>query len=95
MTNLCLALTYVHTCLSRVNILSAKSPNEEITFVHPSERELFSEWDTRTFDLQVANHELLGHGSGKLLQENKDGTFKLSTAFPPFFLLPAPLSSRF
>ncbi|PLW35306.1 hypothetical protein PCANC_16424 [Puccinia coronata f. sp. avenae] len=61
--------------VSLVNILSAKSPNEEITFVHPSERELFSEWDTRTFDLQVANHELLGHGSGKLLQENKDGTF--------------------
>jgi len=61
--------------VSLVNILSAKAPDEEITFIHPSERELYSQWDTRTFDLQVANHELLGHGSGKLLQENKDGSF--------------------
>lgn len=62
----------------RANILSAKAPNEEITFIHPSERELYSAWDSRTFDLQVANHELLGHGSGKQLQENADGTFKFA-----------------
>lgn len=58
------------------NILSAKAPDEEITFIHPDEKKLFAEWDSRTFDLQVANHELLGHGSGKQLQENADGTFK-------------------
>ncbi|MBW0514372.1 hypothetical protein O181_054087 [Austropuccinia psidii MF-1] len=61
--------------VSLANILSAKAPDEEITFIHPDERDLFSKWDTQTFDLQVANHELLGHGSGKLLQENADGSF--------------------
>ncbi|KAG0147653.1 hypothetical protein CROQUDRAFT_655859 [Cronartium quercuum f. sp. fusiforme G11] len=61
--------------VSLANILSAKAPNEEVTFIHPSERELYATWDSRTFDLQVANHELLGHGSGKQLQENADGTF--------------------
>jgi len=62
--------------VSLANILAAKPPNEEITFILPEERELFKAWDTETFDVQVALHELLGHGSGKLLQENADGTFK-------------------
>jgi dipeptidyl-peptidase III len=35
---------------------------------------MFAEWEGKTFELQVANHELLGHGSGKLFQENADGT---------------------
>lgn len=61
--------------VSLTNILAAKIPNEEITFIQESERDLFSKWEARAFDLQVANHELLGHGSGKLLQENKDGSF--------------------
>ncbi|KAG8924473.1 hypothetical protein FRC02_010405 [Tulasnella sp. 418] len=59
--------------VSLANILAAKAPNEEITFVHPDDLALYKEWDTRSFELQVANHELLGHGSGKLFQEDADG----------------------
>lgn len=59
--------------VSLSNILSAKAPNEEITFVHESDLELYNKWDSRAFELQVANHELLGHGSGKLFTENTDG----------------------
>ena len=35
--------------------------------------ELYNAWDSRAFELQVANHELLGHGSGKLFEEYADG----------------------
>ncbi|KAG9039194.1 hypothetical protein FRB95_011779 [Tulasnella sp. JGI-2019a] len=61
--------------VSLANILAAKAPNEEITFIHPDDLELYKTWDTRAFELQVANHELLGHGSGKLFQEDSDGKF--------------------
>ncbi|KAG9013863.1 hypothetical protein FRB93_000244 [Tulasnella sp. JGI-2019a] len=61
--------------VSLANILAAKAPNEEITFIHPDDLKLYKTWDTRAFELQVANHELLGHGSGKLFQEDSDGKF--------------------
>jgi len=41
--------------------------------IHPSDVELYNTWDSRAFELQVANHELLGHGSGKLFEEYADG----------------------
>ncbi|KAH9854917.1 aflatoxin-detoxifizyme [Lenzites betulinus] len=60
--------------VSLANILAAKAPNEELTFIHPDDADLYNEWDARAFEVQVANHELLGHGSGKLFKENADGT---------------------
>jgi len=59
--------------VSLANILAAKAPNQELTFIHPSDVELYNTWDNRAFELQVANHELLGHGSGKLFEEYADG----------------------
>jgi len=47
--------------------------DEEVTFVHPDDLELYDSWDSRAFEVQVANHELLGHGSGKLFQEDANG----------------------
>ncbi|KAG0707659.1 hypothetical protein DFH29DRAFT_1076005 [Suillus ampliporus] len=37
-----------------------------------------NEWDSRAFELQVANYEPLDYGSGKLFQEAADGS-KTST----------------
>ncbi|KAF7294939.1 Dipeptidyl peptidase 3 [Mycena indigotica] len=64
--------------VSLANILAAKAPGEELTFIHPDDAALYNEWDSRAFELQVANHELLGHGSGKLFQEYADGTKNFS-----------------
>ncbi|KIJ29853.1 hypothetical protein M422DRAFT_187851, partial [Sphaerobolus stellatus SS14] len=59
--------------VSLINILNAKAPSEPLTFIHPDEVEMYNKWDTKTFEVQVANHELLGHGTGKLFQEDADG----------------------
>ncbi|EUC66484.1 dipeptidyl peptidase III [Rhizoctonia solani AG-3 Rhs1AP] len=59
--------------VSLANILAAKAANEVITFLSPEDVEFYKKWDTKAFDVQVANHELLGHGSGKLFTEDKDG----------------------
>jgi len=48
--------------------------DEKLTFVHPDDVALYNAWDSRAFELQVANHELLGHGSGKQFEESTDGT---------------------
>ncbi|KAJ7219267.1 aflatoxin-detoxifizyme [Mycena pura] len=64
--------------VSLANVLAAKAPGEELTFIHPDDEALYNDWDSRAFELQVANHELLGHGTGKLLQEYSDGTKNFS-----------------
>ncbi|GJJ12446.1 hypothetical protein Clacol_006688 [Clathrus columnatus] len=61
--------------VSLTNILSAKAPGEKLTFVHPDDIELFNKWDSKAFEVQVANHELLGHGTGKLFTEDANGKF--------------------
>ena len=54
--------------------LSKNSLDEELTFIHPDDVDLYNKWDNRAFELQVANHELLGHGTGKLFEEKEDGS---------------------
>ncbi|KZO99620.1 aflatoxin-detoxifizyme [Calocera viscosa TUFC12733] len=60
--------------VSLANILAAKAPNDARPFVAKEDLALFVSYDDEAFNVQVANHELLGHGSGKLLKENEDGT---------------------
>uniref|UniRef100_A0A7S4NQS1 Dipeptidyl peptidase 3 n=1 Tax=Guillardia theta TaxID=55529 RepID=A0A7S4NQS1_GUITH len=55
------------------NVLSAQPPAKPITFLAQEDQALFKEWQGRSFEVQVAIHELLGHGSGKLLKEGSDG----------------------
>lgn len=55
------------------NVLSAASPSEKITFLSEPDIVLFKEWRGKSFEVQVAIHELLGHGSGKLLKETGPG----------------------
>ncbi|GAA6015297.1 hypothetical protein JCM10207_008940 [Rhodosporidiobolus poonsookiae] len=55
------------------NVLSAKAAGEVFTFIAPEELEAYDKWESKAFEVQVANHELLGHGTGRLLQEQADG----------------------
>lgn len=59
------------------NVLSAnpKKPRkkEEITFLNEAVGEKFRKWREDAFEVQVGLHELLGHGTGKLLQRVGEG----------------------
>ena len=65
------------------NILSAKAPHESIPFISPKDLGLYQELRDAAFEVQVGIHELLGHGTGKLLQETSPGEFNFPRSSPP------------
>ena len=72
-------LNYGFKNVSLGNVLSAnpKKPRKEevVTFISSDLGKLFKKWRDDAFEVQVGLHELLGHGSGKLLQETAPGEF--------------------
>jgi dipeptidyl-peptidase-3 len=72
------------------NVLSAKAPNEPIPFVREQDEPLFREFRDAAFEVQVGIHELLGHGTGKLLQETSPGVYNFDVKNPPI----SPVSNK-
>lgn len=68
------------------NVLSAnpKKPKKEelITFLEHDMQAKFRKWRDDAFEIQVGLHELLGHGTGKLLQEVSPGEFNFDKSNP-------------
>ncbi|PRP85376.1 dipeptidyl-peptidase III [Planoprotostelium fungivorum] len=54
------------------NVLSAK-PKEAAPFIREEDQELYQSTEGPAFEVQVGIHELLGHGTGKLLQIDESG----------------------
>jgi dipeptidyl-peptidase-3 len=65
------------------NVLSAKAPNEKIPFIAAEDLEIFQKYRDPAFEVQVGIHELLGHGTGKLLQETEPGQYNFDVNNPP------------
>jgi dipeptidyl-peptidase-3 len=65
------------------NVLSAKAPNEKVPFVAEGDLELYKKLTNEAFEVQVGIHELLGHGTGKLLAEKADGSYNFDVKNPP------------
>ena len=65
------------------NVLSAKSPDENVPFIHSDDLEPYKSYRDAAFEVQVGLHELLGHGCGKLLQETSPGNFNFDFEHPP------------
>lgn len=65
------------------NVLGAKAPNEPIPFIRPEDLDLYQSNRDPAFEIQVGIHELLGHGTGKLLQETSPGVFNFDHNHPP------------
>lgn len=72
------------------NVLSAKAPNEPLPFIRPEDDQLFREYRDPAFEVQVGLHELLGHGTGKLLQETSPGEYNFDIKNPPI----SPLTNK-
>ncbi|XP_048523550.1 dipeptidyl peptidase 3 isoform X2 [Dendroctonus ponderosae] len=66
------------------NVIPASYQQSVTPFLSQSDADLLQKWRVHSFELQVGLHELLGHGSGKLLQKAADGT----TNYPPTLLDP-------
>ncbi|KAJ6164294.1 dipeptidyl peptidase 3 [Penicillium chermesinum] len=65
------------------NVLSAKAPNEPIPFITDADQDVYRKCRDPAFEVQVGIHELLGHGTGKLLQETSPGEYNFDAANPP------------
>jgi dipeptidyl-peptidase-3 len=65
------------------NVLSAKAPNEKIPFIAEEDLAIYQKYRDAAFEVQVGIHELLGHGTGKLLQETAPGVFNFDKENPP------------
>ena len=65
------------------NVLSAKSPSEPIPFIRENDDVLYRSYRDAAFEVQVGIHELLGHGTGKLLQETEPGVYNFDHNNPP------------
>ena len=79
---------FKNVCLG--NVLSAKAPNEPIPFIRPDDLSLYQSNRDEAFEVQVGIHELLGHGTGKLLQETAPGVFNFDVGSPPI----SPVTSK-
>lgn len=63
------------------NVVSGMNAGtERIEYVQDDEQALFRKLQIPAFEVQVGLHELLGHGSGKLLQEEPAGNFNFDRA---------------
>eukprot|EP00927_Polykrikos_kofoidii_P044581 TRINITY_DN38509_c0_g1_i1.p1 TRINITY_DN38509_c0_g1~~TRINITY_DN38509_c0_g1_i1.p1 ORF type:complete len:688 (-),score=112.04 TRINITY_DN38509_c0_g1_i1:21-2084(-) len=56
------------------NVCSARSKEAYRQFLSPADAELFSNMYAEADQVLTGLHELIGHGSGKLLQEGEDGS---------------------
>ncbi|CDO92836.1 unnamed protein product [Kluyveromyces dobzhanskii CBS 2104] len=77
------------------NVLNSKTSANNWTFIQGDDVETMSKYQSDSFEVQVGIHELLGHGSGKLLCELEDGTFNFDKSSPPVGLDGKPVTTYY
>jgi len=80
------------------NILSASaksSSNHPPSFIRQDDLDLFQKYQSDSFEVQVGIHELLGHGSGKLLLQTGPDEFNFDHTNPPLGLDGQPVTTYY
>lgn len=72
------------------NVNCANPSDEVIPFIGEDDIEFLRQHRDMTFEVEIACHELLGHGSGRLLVEESPGKYNFSIEDPPI----NPLTSK-
>ncbi|XP_076268047.1 dipeptidyl peptidase 3 isoform X2 [Rhynchophorus ferrugineus] len=66
------------------NVIPASYQQSVTPFLSKKDADLLQKWRVQAFEVQVGLHELLGHGSGKLLKKEADGSLNYpSTLLDP------------
>ncbi|ODV84671.1 hypothetical protein CANARDRAFT_8252 [[Candida] arabinofermentans NRRL YB-2248] len=77
------------------NVLSSRSSKEPVTFIGQEIQDLYNKYSVEAFEVQVGIHELLGHGTGKLLLETDDKKFNFDINNPPLGLDGKPVTTYY
>lgn len=77
------------------NVLSAKASKEPVSFISDDIQDLYEKYRVEAFEVQVGIHELLGHGTGKLMMELDDGNFNFNKSSPPLGLDNKPIETYY
>ncbi|CAL9729602.1 hypothetical protein MOUN0_H02872 [Monosporozyma unispora] len=91
-----LTIGFKNVSLGNILSAAAKSSNKfPPSFISDEDRPVYEKYQGESFEVQVGIHELLGHGSGKLLMETEANKYNFDIEAPPLGLDGKPVTTYY